>query len=690
MTSLQCKINAKEFPFCSAEDLKILAQKYSQNDGSITQENISLLLTSIGCSDSAVNEVLSVYDQQGTLSLDHCIDKYVEVATQAQQHKNRQEFHARYRGLSLNALLKLVSQYDLWNVPTYKVVCEHVTPLTSPDATGLTTPVRMCDLLDIRDVGEASVFVSHSWGNPFGLIVAACGEFEEWLKSRNEITSTTYYWVDTHAIIQHKLTQQSDDLRQLEEVIQHVKYTLLVLDDNAAPLTRAWCLYEIATTILSNSKKLHILAGHLDDSHQLVKCERAHIWSMFYDVKMENAEATFPSDLEMIFARAQQVQWEGKQGFEAVNWMLQRALIDMKFDADAMEANKNIQKQVYVSPRASYEITKRLGEGSYGRVYSACRNNGETQEVSKVCVKVISNVYNDLVDAQRIAREIWLHHEFNHENIIKMRDAFEIQESLDTAVKSLVLVYDLMDSDLYRIIRSKQVLAKEHIQYFSYQLIRALAYMHARGVVHRDIKPHNVLVNVNCDLKIADFGQVRQANTSTAQPMTEYVVMRWYRSIELCLGCKDYGTGVDIWAVGCIIGEMHTRSPLFAGKDYMDQIKIITSWLGAVLEEDQEAMGLPDRARQFLSKKCSDQTKTLRDKFVDAEDIYHVVSSMLMYNPAKRISAKALLQSEYFSSLYDSQEDDYSKETMCIPVQSSKLESQEAICSFIKEIASAM
>jgi serine/threonine protein kinase len=115
------------------------------------------------------------------------------------------------------------------------------------------------------------------------------------------------------------------------------------------------------------------------------------------------------------------------------------------------------------------------------------------------------------------------------------------------------------------------------VQYFLYQLLRGLKYVHSANVLHRDLKPSNLLVNANCDLKIADFGLAR--TTSDTNFMTEYVVTRWYRAPELLLNCSEYTEAIDVWSVGCIFMELLNRKPLFPGKDYVQQLVLITEVL---------------------------------------------------------------------------------------------------------------
>lgn len=111
-------------------------------------------------------------------------------------------------------------------------------------------------------------------------------------------------------------------------------------------------------------------------------------------------------------------------------------------------------------------------------------------------------------------------------------------------------------------------------QYFLYQLLRGLKYVHSAEVLHRDLKPSNLLLNANCDLKICDFGLAR--TTAETDFMTEYVVTRWYRAPELLLNCSEYTSAIDMWSVGCILMEILKREPLFPGKDYVQQLELIT------------------------------------------------------------------------------------------------------------------
>ncbi|KAF3551230.1 hypothetical protein DY000_02002548 [Brassica cretica] len=110
----------------------------------------------------------------------------------------------------------------------------------------------------------------------------------------------------------------------------------------------------------------------------------------------------------------------------------------------------------------------------------------------------------------------------------------------------------------------------DQCRFIVYQLVRGLKYVHSTNILHRDLRPSNVLLNSKHELKIGDLGACEN------NFMTEYVVTRWYRAPELLLNCSEYTAAIDIWSVGCILGEIMTRQPLFPGKDYVHQLRLIT------------------------------------------------------------------------------------------------------------------
>jgi Serine/threonine protein kinase len=234
-----------------------------------------------------------------------------------------------------------------------------------------------------------------------------------------------------------------------------------------------------------------------------------------------------------------------------------------------------------------YSMIRTIGSGAYGVVISAKDFTGGTN----VAIKMIPKAFHDEIDAKRILREIKLLKHFKHENIISIQDMMPPLAKRVEDFRDVYIVSDLMETDLHRIIYSKQDLSIDHVQYFIYQVLRAVKYMHSANVLHRDLKPSNLLVNSNCDLKVCDFGLARGISATHDQDLenegnstlllTEYVVTRWYRAPEIMLACHEYSKPIDIWSVGCIFAELLGRKPFLAGDDYIHQVsfKLMTSKL---------------------------------------------------------------------------------------------------------------
>jgi len=186
-----------------------------------------------------------------------------------------------------------------------------------------------------------------------------------------------------------------------------------------------------------------------------------------------------------------------------------------------------------------YQLTRELGKGAYGIVYAA--RNLETG--AEVAIKKVTKVFDKAILAKRALRELKLLRHFNgHENNISIMD-IEIGGEPST-FNEIYLVQELMEADLHQIIRSGQPLTEAHFQYFIYQICRGLKYIHSANVLHRDLKPGNLLVNADCELKICDFGLARGFSDDPASNaagfMTEYVATRWYRAPEIMLSFKRY------------------------------------------------------------------------------------------------------------------------------------------------------
>lgn len=287
-----------------------------------------------------------------------------------------------------------------------------------------------------------------------------------------------------------------------------------------------------------------------------------------------------------------------------------------------------------------YSLVRPVGHGAYGVVISALdRESGQ-----KVAIKKISRAFEDPIDAKRILREIKLMKNFTHENIIRILDLVPPPPTAEE-FEDVYIVQDLMETDLHRIIYSKQALTIDHIQYFIYQILRGLKYIHSANVLHRDLKPSNLLLRSNCDLKICDFGLAR-IDDDVSGGLTEYVVTRWYRAPEIMLACQEYTSAIDIWSVGCIFAELLARSPLFPGEDYIAQLRLICEKLGRPPEKDLDFV-TSERAKKFMISLSSKAPAPLSELFPyhrNEKEALHLLKCMLEIHPKKRITLEKALE----------------------------------------------
>lgn len=301
-----------------------------------------------------------------------------------------------------------------------------------------------------------------------------------------------------------------------------------------------------------------------------------------------------------------------------------------------------------------YIPIKGIGRGAYGVVCSSV--NRETGE--RVAIKKICDVFGNRVDALRTLRELRLLRHVRHENVIGLKDVMIPPLQAGGFFKDVYLVYELMDTDLHHIIKSSQSLSNDHSKYFLFQLLRGLKYLHSANILHRDLKPGNLLVNANCDLKICDFGLARTTTTTRGgnnepQFMTEYVVTRWYRAPELLLSCDNYGTSIDVWSVGCIFAEILGRKPLFQGSDCLSQLRLIVAVLGTQPEVDLQFIHNP-KAKKFIRLLPFSRGICFSSMFPDADPLaLDLLRRMLVFDPSKRITVSEALQHPYLSGLVD-------------------------------------
>ncbi|ORY05440.1 Pkinase-domain-containing protein [Basidiobolus meristosporus CBS 931.73] len=297
-----------------------------------------------------------------------------------------------------------------------------------------------------------------------------------------------------------------------------------------------------------------------------------------------------------------------------------------------------------------YAYIRELGKGAYGLVRSAkCLVTGE-----EVAVKKVSKIFEKKLLAKRALRELKLLRHFNgHENIISVYD----MELLNPAeFQEIYLVQELMEADLHQIIRSKQSLTNSHYQYFIYQICRGLKYIHSANVLHRDLKPGNLLVNRDCELKICDFGLARgfvDATKNDTGFMTEYVATRYYRAPEIMLSNQSYTKAIDLWSVGCILAELLGGRPLFKGRDYVDQLNQILGIVGTPEDSVLDEMG-SERARMYIRSLPKMTRIPFSQLYPHASPLaLDLLGRFLEFDPRKRITIEEALAHPYLKAYHN-------------------------------------
>lgn len=291
-----------------------------------------------------------------------------------------------------------------------------------------------------------------------------------------------------------------------------------------------------------------------------------------------------------------------------------------------------------------YDVKKRLGKGAYGIVWKAI--DKKTGEV--LAVKKIFDAFRNNTDAQRTYREIMFLQEFgDHSNIIRLRNVIKAEND-----KDIYLIFEFMETDLHNVIKRGNILSDVHKRYIMYQLLTATKYIHSGNVIHRDYKPSNVLLDGHCTVKVCDFGLARSLYKVTVDDqgdpnLTEYVATRWYRAPEILLASHRYTKGVDMWSLGCILGEMLSGKPVFPGSSTINQIERIIASIDPPTTDDVE--NIQSAYGPSLLEKASRRPRVPLDDLManaskDAIDLLH---GLLQFNPDKRLTADQALKHPY-------------------------------------------
>ena len=286
-----------------------------------------------------------------------------------------------------------------------------------------------------------------------------------------------------------------------------------------------------------------------------------------------------------------------------------------------------------------YEKLEKVGEGTYGVVYKA-RNRISGGHVA--LKKIRLDTEYEGVPSTAI-REISLLRELRHPNVVALHEILHVDQKL-------YLVFEFLDCDMKKYLDSfgSKPVPPEQTKNLVYQLLDGTAFCHQHRVIHRDLKPQNLLINIRGPVvKLADFGLARAFGVPV-RTYTHEVVTLWYRAPELLLGSQYYSMAVDVWSIGCIFAEIVLKKPVFPGDSEIDQLFRIFRTLGTPGEETWKGVTkLPDYKSTFPKWPRQNLVSILKGLSADGVDL---LQQMLIYDPQQRVSAMNARLHPYFAS----------------------------------------
>ena len=294
-----------------------------------------------------------------------------------------------------------------------------------------------------------------------------------------------------------------------------------------------------------------------------------------------------------------------------------------------------------------YERLAKIGQGTYGEVYRA-REKKTGQIVALKKIKMANEEDGFPVTA---IREIKLLQQLKCENIVKLIEVCSSTQRKKPEKIHFSLVFEFCEHDLSGILNNKDIqLSAAENKSIMKQLLEGLFIIHHHRVMHRDLKPPNILITKNGVVKLADFGLARQLKpiSKAEDTYTNYVVTLWYRPPELLLGEKNYGPAIDMWGAGCIFAELFTKSALLKGRTEQNQLYLISRLCGSITPEVwPEVVNQPLYNKFELPSIFSSTIRQLGGVIKDPMAI-SLLSDLLQIDPTKRLSAEDALDHEYF------------------------------------------
>uniref|UniRef100_H3A0N3 cyclin-dependent kinase n=1 Tax=Latimeria chalumnae TaxID=7897 RepID=H3A0N3_LATCH len=289
----------------------------------------------------------------------------------------------------------------------------------------------------------------------------------------------------------------------------------------------------------------------------------------------------------------------------------------------------------------TYIKLDKLGEGTYATVFKGRSKLTE----NLVALKEIRLEHEEGAPCTAI-REVSLLKNLKHANIVTLHDIIHTE-------RSLTLVFEYLDSDLKQYLDNcGNLMSMHNVKIFMFQLLRGLAYCHKRKILHRDLKPQNLLINERGELKLADFGLARAKSVPTKTYSNEVVTL-WYRPPDVLLGSTEYSTQIDMWGVGCILYEMVTGRPMFPGSTIKEELHLIFRLLGTPTEETWPGITSNEEFNAYHFPQYKPQALISHVPRLDSEGL-DLLANLLLYEARSRISAEIALQHSYFKTFGES------------------------------------
>ena len=323
-----------------------------------------------------------------------------------------------------------------------------------------------------------------------------------------------------------------------------------------------------------------------------------------------------------------------------------------------------------IEVEANYKIKKIVGYGATSVVYKAYHNKNtegvEERDQKKdreiVAIKKVKNIFESDIYAHRILREIRLLRILRgHKNIVKLKTIMRPSDTKN--FKSLNLVSEYCTQNLMNVIRyNAEQMNTDHIKYLTFEIMKGVLYIHSKGVIHRDLKPLNILVNENWDVKISDFGQsnVQIGKINQNYNLTKYVTTRYYRAPELYLNySSNYDTSVDMWSIGCTIAELFTKKVFIRANTTEEYLENLVEMLGLPDEEVEKQIRCQKYLQYMKEKAPKIKRKSLAELIPNAPpEAIDLMEKLFTFDPKSRLTAKQVLQHPFLEELYDPENDD--------------------------------